>query len=903
MDNFTYISNAHPDYIEALYKDFQKDPTTVDPEFKKFFEGFEFASKNYSEDGDSSAGIDELKVFHLIQAYRNKGHLLSDTNPIRPRKDRGANLDIEHFGLDKKDLDKEYYAGNEINIGKATLREIVDHLEKCYTKSIGFEYNYVRIPEELTWLRQKIENNPAFKDYAIEKREEILRSLNKAVVFEKFLGTKYVGEKRFSLEGGETTIPALEAIIATSAKHGVEEVIVGMAHRGRLNVLANILGKTYEEIFSEFEGNIPSETMGDGDVKYHLGFIAQYPVGDRDIYIKLTPNPSHLEAVDPIVQGYTRAKADLIYNSDFDKVLPLLIHGDAAIAGQGVVYEVLQMSKLEGYYTGGTVHFVINNQIGFTTDFDDARSSDYCTSIAATVHAPVIHVNGDDIEAVIYAAEMAAEYRHQFNKDIFIDMVCYRKHGHNEGDDPKYTQPNLYSLIGTHPNPRDIYSKKLHETGAIEAKLADKMDEEFWAELQDRLDAVKQKAHPYKLQPPQIAWEKLRIATSADFDDNPDTSIGKKMALQIVAEINKLPSDFTPIRKAQKYLESRKKLMEEDGKIDWAGGELMAYASILLEGKDVRISGQDVKRGTFSHRHAVVYDKNTSAEYSRLNHLSDKQGIFRIYNSHLSEYGVLGFEFGYALASPDPLVIWEAQFGDFSNNAQVIIDQFIASAETKWQRNTGLVLLLPHGYEGQGPEHSSARLERFLVTCAELNMIVANVTDPANYFHLLRRQLAWPFRKPLIVMSPKSLLRHPKVVSSIDDITSGKFQPLIDDKSVKDAKKVKRILFCSGKIYFDLIEKKENDKRDDIAVVRLEQLYPLPLQMLEKTINKYKGAEYFWVQEEPLNMGAWSFILRKFYKKYDLTPVGRDTASSPATGFKKQHLEEQQEILNKAFDK
>lgn len=899
MDNYSYLTNATPQFLENLYNDFKKDSTQVDPEFRKFFEGFDFATLNFSgKQGSFSA--DEFKVYNLITAYRNKGHLIAQTNPIKPRKNRNANLELEHFGLSDKDLDKKFSIGAEIGLPNGTLKDIIARLTQLYCGSIGFETGYVRVKEEIEFFR-KIEQAATLFKYPVNKKEHILRKLNKAVLFEKFLGTKYIGEKRFSLEGGETTIPGLDAIIQTAAANGVEEVVIGMAHRGRLNVLANIMGKTYEEIFNEFEGNVEADlTMGDGDVKYHLGFSSQYPttVG-KDVYMKLMPNPSHLEAVNPVVAGFARAKADVIYKSDYDKILPLIIHGDAAVAGQGIVYEVLQMAKLPGYYTGGTIHYVINNQIGFTTNFDEARSSDYSTSIAATIEAPVLHVNGDDIEAVVYACELAAEYRQKFNKDIFIDMVCYRRWGHNESDDPKFTQPGMYKLIEKHINPRELYVKQLETEGAVTAEMAKRMEKEFWDELQARLDSVKQKPLPYKVQPNELAWKKLRKATSEDFKKSPDTGIGKNTADKLVEGLNKVPEGFVPLKKVQKYLEDRKRLSLEEKKVDWAAAELMAYGSILLEGKDIRLSGEDVKRGTFTHRHAVIRDEATDKEYCRLCNLDEKQGRFFVYNSHLSEYGVLGFEYGYSLPSPDALVIWEAQFGDFANGAQIIIDQFISSGESKWQRSTGLVMLLPHGYEGQGPEHSSARLERFLQQCAELNMVVANISDPANFFHAIRRQMHWEFRKPLIIMSPKSLLRHPRCVSPIENVTKGGFQELIVD-DVKG--KARKVLFCSGKIYYDLLEYKEQNNVTDVVIARVEQLYPIPQDKMLELTAKHNKATVCWVQEEPQNMGAWSFILNRMYDKLPMQVIARKNSASPATGFKKVHSQEQKAIITKAFE-
>lgn len=902
MDSYSYLSNATPEFVENLYLDFKKNPSSIDPEFKKFFEGFDFASANYSNGKSASVSSDELKVYRLIDGYRRKGHLVANTNPLKPRKDRHAQLGLEYFGLSDKDLSRRFAVSSEIGLDNATLSEIIEQLKKVYCGSIGYETGSVRLKDEIEFFRTRIEGKGKTIDYSISKKEHILRMLNKAVVFEKFLGTKYIGEKRFSLEGGETTIPALDAIIRKSAELGVQEVLFGMAHRGRLNVLANIMGKTYEEIFNEFEGNASYDlTMGDGDVKYHMGYSHQYPLAsDQSVYLKLMPNPSHLEAVNPIVCGFARAKADAIYKSDYDKLLPVLIHGDAAVAGQGIVYEVLQMAKLEGYYTGGTIHFVINNQIGFTTDFDEARSSDYSTSIAATIDSPVLHVNGDDIEAVVFACELAAEYRQEFNKDIWIDMVCYRKWGHNESDDPKYTQPGLYKLIDKHTNPRDVYSKQLEAEGSVQAEMAKRMEKEFWNDLQARLDMVKQQPLPYKPQANELEWRQLRKAKIEDFFESPDTSISKEATAKLIQGLNKVPDGFVPLRKIKKYLDERNKLMTENKQLDWAAAELMAYGSILLDGHDIRLSGEDVKRGTFTHRHAVITDENTDKEYCRLCNLDKKQGRFFIYNSHLSEYGVLGFEYGYSLPSPSPLVIWEAQFGDFVNGAQIIIDQFIAAAESKWQRSSGLVLLLPHGYEGQGPEHSSARLERFLQMCAEMNMVVANISDPANFFHALRRQLAWPFRKPLVIMSPKSLLRHPKCVSPIENINTGKFEELIVDEA--KAKKVRKILFCSGKIYYDLLERKERDKIEDVVIARVEQLYPTPQDKMIELVNKHPKAEVLWVQEEPENMGAWYFMHARLHDKLGLKGIARKNSSSTATGYKKVHLQEQEVILTRAFE-
>ena len=814
MKDFSYITNSHPSFIEGLYQDFLKDPESIDPDFRRFFEGFDFAQ---SFGGNGAAGVaagtavpgtavtnldKEFAVYQLIQAYRKKGHLVANTNPIRVRKDRGANLELKYFHLTEKDLDTEFEAGKFIGLGRASLKSILDRLAKAYTSSVGVEYSALNNMERIEWLSNEVENN-FDKPLPIDQKKRILEKLNQGVIFEKFLHTKYIGQKRFSLEGGETTIAALDSIINTAAINGVKEVVIGMAHRGRLNVLANIMGKTYEHIFSEFEGTAKlDQTMGSGDVKYHLGFSSEVetPSGES-IHLKLCPNPSHLEAVDPVVVGFARAKADVVYESEFDRVLPILIHGDASVAGQGVVYEVLQMSGLEGYYTGGTIHFVINNQIGFTTDFDDARTSDYCTSAAAMIQAPVFHVNGDDAEAVVKCVQIATRYRQRFNSDIFIDMVCYRRHGHNEGDDPKFTQPGLYALIEKHQNPREVYTHFLLEAGEADAKeLAKEMEKKFWADLQERLDDVKQNPLPYKYQQPELWWKSLRKAVPEDFDASPATAITQDQFTTIFDSIMKWPEDFRPLKKVEKIINDKIKLFRETQKVDWATAELMAYGSILLDNNDVRMSGQDVRRGTFSHRHATLRDEVNDRSYSRLSRIPGATGNFRIYNSLLSEFAVLGFEYGYAMANPHALVLWEAQFGDFVNSAQIIIDQFISSSEQKWNRMSGVVMLLPHGYEGQGPEHSSARMERFLQLCAELNMVVTNISTASNFFHALRRQLAWPFRKPLVNFSPKANLRLPATYSGKEEFLEGGFKEVIDDPLSPDPSSVKKVLFCSGKI-------------------------------------------------------------------------------------------------------
>ena len=911
MKDFSYVMSSHPSYVDSLYNDYVKDPSAVDPEWKKFFEGVDFASKK-NGNGTATATLEsapvtneqlgkELGVYRLINAYRKRGHLVALTNPIRPRKDRKPHLELSDFGLTESDLGTEFYSGAFMNMGKAKLSDILARLKKLYASSVGVEYTYINDLEKCMWVEKAFEEMMG-RQPGLDQKRRILEKLNEGVIFEKFLHTKYIGQKRFSLEGGESIIAGLDAVINSSADNDVKEVVIGMAHRGRLNILANTLRKTYEQIFSEFEGNMPADmTMGSGDVKYHLGFRSHFQTPNgKEINVRLTPNPSHLEVVDPVVAGFARAKADTLYNKDYSKVLPILIHGDAAIAGQGVVYELLQMSKLPGYYTGGTIHYVINNQIGFTTDFDEARSADYCTSVAAMVQAPVLHVNGDDPEAVVKASELAVAYRQRFNQDIFIDMVCYRRHGHNEGDDPSFTQPDMYELIKKHANPREVYTNYLMANGEPDAKeLAKEMEKKFWDDLQARLDEIKQKPLPYQMQPSEQSWSELTKAKNEDFDKSPDTSITKKEVDRLFNSLMNIPDGFKPLRKIQKLLDEKVKLYGE-GQVDWATGELLAYASLVSEGKTVRMSGQDVERGTFSHRHAVLHDEKTNKEHNRLGELHDKSR-FLIYNSLLSEFAVLGFEYGYSIANPHSLTIWEAQFGDFGNGAQTVIDQYIVSAETKWQKMSGLVMLLPHGYEGQGPEHSSARLERFLQLCAENNIIVTNITTSANLFHMFRRQLAWNFRKPLVNFSPKANLRHARAQSSVDEFTKGGFKEVIDDPNVKTASKVKRVILCSGKVYFDLSEKQMEEKRDGVAVVRLEQIYPLPVKQLQELAAKYKNAEWVWVQEEPRNMGALGFLSLNLEGITISKYISRPNMAASATGFSKMHAKEQASLLEQAF--
>ncbi|MEO8886379.1 MAG: 2-oxoglutarate dehydrogenase E1 component [Mucilaginibacter sp.] len=909
MDRLNYINSGNAAFIDSLYEEYKQNPESVDFGWQKFFEGFDFgrgaeAPAVSAETPDHF--LKEIKVLNMIDGYRNRGHLFTDTNPVRERRKYYPGKELETFGLSDADLDTVFNCGVEIGLGPAKLRDILQMIEETYCGTIGAEYKYIRNPIKVKWFEDRMEKTRNKPSFNIEEKKLMLNKLNQAVVFENFLGTKFLGQKRFSLEGAEALIPALDSVIQKGAELGLKEFIIGMAHRGRLNVLANIMEKTYKEIFSEFEGkNYDMDSHFGGDVKYHLGFSTDVDTkSGNKVHLSLCPNPSHLEAVDPVVEGITRSKIDFKYEGDHSKIAPILIHGDASIAGQGIVYEVLQMEKLDGYRTGGTIHLVINNQIGFTTNFKDARSSTYCTDVAKTVLSPVFHVNGDDVEALVYVINMAMEYRQTFHDDVFIDILCYRRYGHNEADEPKFTQPVLYKAIEAHPNPREIYLKQLLDEGSVSLDEAKAMEKSFRDLLQEQLNEVKAEERFTDSLPMFAgAWQGLHLASEADFSTPVNTAVKEKELLSIGKSLTQLPKDKEFFKKIEKLFEDRAKMVNDTKMFDWAMGELMAYGSLLKEGHPVRLSGEDVKRGTFSHRHAVLTLADSEEEYTPLDTI-ETDAKFSIYNSLLSEYGVLGFEYGYALANPNALTIWEAQFGDFLNGAQIIVDQYIASAETKWQRGNGLVMLLPHGYEGQGPEHSSARIERFMELCADNNIQVANCTTPANFFHVLRRQLHREFRKPLVIFTPKSLLRNPKCVSPLADFTKGSFQEVIDDQYA-DAKKVKRVLFCSGKIYYDLLEKQQVDNRNDVAVVRLEQLYPTPVQQIADIKAKYgKATEFVWVQEEPENMGAWPYLCRKFRtdEVLKLDVISRTESSSTATGYSKQHTAQQLQIIGKAFE-
>ena len=916
MDRFSFLNAIHAQLIDDLYEQYRKYPDALEPSWKAFFQGFDFALENYgdegyiSENGQPSVVVqqvsnsnipDEIRkeflVMNLIEAYRSRGHLFTKTNPIRDRRTYSPTLSIENFGLSTADLNTKFNCAIEIGLKEAaTLQNIINRLETIYCNSIGVEYMHIDNVEEKKFIRDFLQQNENKPQLSSQQKIEILRKLNHAVVFENYLNTKFVGQKRFSLEGNESLIPALDQLIIKSAKLGVQEVVLGMAHRGRLNVLTNIFGKSYKQIFSEFEGKEFEEDVFSGDVKYHLGVTNHIKTSDnKDIIINLVPNPSHLETVASLAEGITRAKIDNIYK-DSKKVLPIVIHGDGAIAGQGIVYEVAQMMTLDGYKTGGTIHIVVNNQVSFTTNYLDARSAIYSTDIAKVTSSPVMHINADDAEAVVHSLHFAAEFRARFGKDVYIDLLGYRKYGHNEGDEPKFTQPKLYKAISKHQNPKEIYKAKLMTEGVVSDEILKEMEAEFKDLLDKDFDTAKEiEKNRLDIFMSEIwkgyQYEKGNIQTPID------TSFDLEKLRELAVKISTLPADKKFINKITRLFATRLKMIEGNS-IDWALGEWLAYATLLTEGYNVRISGEDVERGTFSHRHAVVKTEDTEEEYTPLQHISESR--FDIFNSHLSEYGVLGFDYGYAMASPEMLTIWEAQFGDFVNGAQIIIDQYLVAAEEKWKAQNGLVMLLPHGFEGQGAEHSSGRLERFLELTANDNIIVANCTTPANFFHILRRQLKWNFRKPLVIMSPKSLLRHPRVVSPLEDLANGKFQPIIDDTTA-DANKVEKLVLCTGKLYYELLAKKEELNAENIALVRLEQIYPLQREDLDNILNKYSNRkELIWAQEEPENMGAWTYILRHL-RNTGIDVIAPVSSGSPAPGSHKMFEKNQQGVINKVF--
>ncbi|MDB9720567.1 2-oxoglutarate dehydrogenase E1 component [Winogradskyella sp.] len=912
MDKYSFLNAAHTAYFADLYDQYLKNPDSVEPSWRAFFQGYDFGSENYGMEGEIVEGVSaqipeqlqkEFQVLNLIDGYRNRGHLFTKTNPVRARRKYEPTLEIENFGLSKNDLESKFSAGEVLGLSAATLQDIIDHLERIYCDSIGVEYMYIRKPEEIQWIQKKLNINDNHPTFSAEEKKNILRKLNEAVSFETFLHTKYVGQKRFSLEGNESLIPALDALIETAAGYGVKEFVMGMAHRGRLSTLTNIFGKSAQDIFSEFDGKDYEEEVFDGDVKYHLGWTSDRETNNgKKINLSIAPNPSHLETVGAVVEGIARAKQDKKEVEDASQVLPIVVHGDAAIAGQGLVYELVQMAQLEGYKTNGTIHIVVNNQIGFTTNYLDGRSSTYCTDVGKVTLSPVLHVNSDDAESVVHAILFALHFRMKFKRDVFIDLLGYRKYGHNEGDEPKFTQPLLYKAISKHKNPRDIYAERLLSEGVIAEGYVAKIEKEYKDKLEEKLEDSRKIEKTVISRFMHEQWKDFVRVDESEMMKPVDTTVSKDLLKDITKVVSNLPEDKKFIRKIQRLIESRQTMFDEN-RLDWAMAEHLAYGTLLSEGFNVRISGQDVERGTFSHRHAVVKVEDSEEEIILLKNVAEAQGQFNIFNSSLSEYGVVGFDYGYAMASPNTLVIWEAQFGDFSNGAQIMIDQYISSGEDKWKTQNGLVMLLPHGYEGQGAEHSSGRMERYLQVCAKDNMFVADCTTPANMFHLIRRQMKVNYRKPLIIFTPKSLLRHPKVVSSVDDFANGSFEMLIDDETA-NVDHVKTLVFVTGKFYYDLLEVQEKLERTDIALVRVEQLFPLPAEAMRNVIKKYKNVDdIVWAQEEPRNMGAYSHMLMHLEEAKQFRSASRRPYGAPAAGSSVRSKIRHQEVIDYVFDK
>ncbi len=904
MDKFSQVGNQEIAAVEEIYSSYLIDPESVDSSWRNFFAGFEFARKNFTDQNSSAHDekVDkEFAILNLIHGYRQRGHLFTKTNPVRARRKYLPTLEIENFGLQKSDLDTVFKAGNSIGIGTAPLRKIIEHLEATYCESIGVEFVFMRHPVLIDWLKTKMETCQNKGFFTPEKQKHFYYHLKLAVGFESFIHKKFVGQKRFSLEGGEALIPALDAVIEHGAELGISEFVIGMAHRGRLNVLTNILQKPYEHIFKEFVGTEYEQELSLGDVKYHLGYENDVVTDEgKKVHLSLMPNPSHLETVASLVQGMVRSRIDSQYGGDYDKVAPIVIHGDAAIATQGIVYEVIQMSQLPGYKTGGTVHLVINNQVGFTTNYLEARSSTYCTDVAKVTRSPVFHVNGDDVEAIVFTVKLAMEFRQKFHADVFIDILCYRKYGHNEGDEPRFTQPLLYKAIEKHRNPRDIYADRLAETGVMNPEETSKLNQEFDQYLEEKykesekIDKVKVRRFL------KSEYTNFENPTKTDLIQPVKTGFRKSELHRIAKRINTLPADKRFFKKIDRIVEDRRMMMH-DNRLDWAMAELLAYGTLLEEGYPVRLSGQDSERGTFAHRHASFVVEDTDERYYPLKNISAKQAEFNVFNSLLSEYGVLGYEYGYALPQPNNLTIWEAQFGDFANVAQVIFDQYISSAFEKWGMMNSLVMYLPHGYEGQGPEHSSARIERFLNLTADNNIQVVVPTTPANMFHLLRRQMHWNVRIPLIVFTPKSLLRHPMVTSSVDELAEGSFQELIEDVIGKQ-NQITKLVFTFGKLYYDLHKRQAEEGISNTAIVRVEQLFPLPVDRMKSIISKYpKLQKIYWVQDEPSNMGAWQHIQR-FLPDVPFELVSRPASASPAVGLMYQHNTRLKKILDTVFE-
>ncbi len=905
-------TRANSDIIEAAYRSWLDNPDSVDPTWRAFFQGFTLASNGTPISaavaaGESSPIIDSLKqsqVHSLIYHYRSIGHLQAHLDPLSPPPSPTPRLGIKEFGLTDADLDLSFDVGHYLGGGQMKLRDIIENLKQTYCQHLGVEYTHIQETEIRRWLQQRMEPSRLKPAFNKNQKKRILRRLHKAELFEKFLHTKFVGQKRFSLEGGETMIAAIDALIEYCPEQGVEEIVMGMAHRGRLSVLTNILRKPFDVLFEQFSENyIPHAVGGDGDVKYHLGYeVSLKTHTGKDVEVRLAANPSHLEIVNPVVEGKARARQRIRNDAERRKVLPFLIHGDAAFAGQGIVAETLNFSQLPGYRTGGTLHFVVNNQIGFTTQPSDSRSTRYCTDVAKMIEAPIFHVNGDDPEAVCLAMQIALEFRMRYQRDVVIDMYCYRKHGHNEADEPAFTQPLLYKKIAAHEQVSSIYTRQLIAEGSFTQADSDAIKAEYTAAMEASFTQAKaaEAQHAKDRQAGKFRDSTAVFQPTYSFAPAP-TAATPAILEQCVRGLTRVPATFKPNTKITRFLETRAQAFATNGNVDWGFGEALAFGTLLLEGTPVRLSGQDCERGTFSHRHAVIYDYETREKYVPLLNLAENQARFCVYNSLLSEAAVLGFDYGYTLDYPQMLCIWEAQFGDFANGAQVVIDQFISSSESKWQRSSNLVLLLPHGYEGQGPEHSSARPERFLQACAEENIQVANLTTPAQLFHALRRQMKRDFRKPLVIMSPKSLLRHPAAVSRLSDFTSGHFQEILADNT--PAQKAARLILCSGKVYYDLADYRAKNNITDTTIIRIEQLYPLHREKLAEIAKAHSKAKLIWCQEESQNMGPWSYIAPQLEELFGRKPAyaGRDASASPAVGCLAVHKLELAAFLKEAF--
>jgi len=904
-----FVTRANPEYVDRLYREYLRDPDSVDEQWALFFAGFEVARDDGSAlqrlTPEAAAAQASLGVLNLIHSYREFGHLIAGLDPLGHNQPAHPFLELSGFGFTEADLDRRVECRSFRGCTRATIRELLSLLRATYCGALAVEYIDIPDKAERDWLQERMERSSNKPDLTAEQRKTILSQLTAAAGFEHFLHTKYLGQKRFSLEGAESLIPLLHALLDEAGDTGVEQITMGMTHRGRLNVLANVLRKPYEMVFAEFEGTfLPPNVQGDGDVKYHLGYAHDVPTrSGRKLHLSLCSNPSHLEAIDPVVEGIVRAKQNHLQDHARSRVVSVLIHGDAAFTGQGIVAETLALSELDAYRTGGTIHIIVNNQIGFTTSPPDYRFTRYPSDMTKVIQAPVFHINGDDPEAAVQAARLAMAFRQTFKKDVVIDLICYRRHGHNETDDPTYTQPVMYREIAAHPSVLQLYAQRLRAAGVVTPEEVAAAAAEIREIFNDAINYARDFMPRMQVFALGGLWKGMQWAGP---DWSAHTAVPPAVLQRVVDGARQAPSDFAVHPKAKRLFEERAAMLSSGDRVDWACGEMLAFGSLLLEGTKIRLSGQDSGRGTFSHRHAVFYDTNTNARYVPLDHLSSEQGRFLVIDSMLSEAAVLGFEYGFSTADPRNLVIWEAQFGDFANGAQVIIDQFIAAAESKWQRMSGIVLLLPHGYEGQGPEHSSARLERYMQLCAENNMQVCNLTTPAQYFHALRRQMHRSFRKPLIVMSPKSLLRHKLTVSSVRDFTEGGFQPVLGEIDAIDPATAQRVLLCSGKVYYDLLVARRERDIQDIAILRVEQLYPFPEAEIRAALAPYAAArEIYWVQEEPWNMGAWHDMARRLGRMLppELPPhyAGRVAAASPATGSYKVHQSEVTAIIDTAL--